>query len=196
MSMSASSTSLDRQSGKNTGLVSFKVGIVEESKVGWAIVRFPDLGDTLSKWIPQVWMNTQDDKEYGTLDVGSLVKCIMDDRLEDGCILGAIYSQADVPPTTDKDERGIKFKDGGWVKYNRATGTATVVAPTKVILDTPVVECTHLLTAAEDVIGGGVSLKTHVHVGVMTGPMVSGPPVPTSGGGTGGEGGGAPPAGP
>lgn len=181
---SASTSSLDKQSGKNTGLVSFKVGIVEESKVGWAVVRFPDLGDMLSKWIPQVWMNTQDDKEYGTLDVGSMVKCLMDDRLEDGCILGAIYSQVDVPPTTDKDERGIKFKDGGWVKYNRATGIATVIAPTKVVLDTPLVHCTGdvqvdgTLTADVDCVSAGVSGKGHIHLIIVPTPgMPVTPPV-------------------
>ena len=196
MSMSASTTSLDRQSGKNTGLVSLKIGLVEDRKVGWVVVRFPDLGDMLTKWIPVLYTKTQDDKAYWTPDIGEQVMCMMDDRLEDGCVMGAVYSEADQPPTEDMDEYGVQFKDGGSFSYNRATGLAKVVAPTKVILDTPVVECTHLLTAAEDVIGGGVSLKTHVHVGVMTGPMVSGPPVPTSGGGTGGEGGGAPPAGP
>lgn len=167
---SESSTSLDRQSGKNTGLVSFKIGIVEDSKVGWAIVRFPDLGDMLSKWIPQVWMNTQDDKEYGTLDVGSMVKCLMDDRLEDGCILGAIYSQADEPPVTDKDERGIKFADGGWVKYNRATGIATVIAPTKVVLETPLVHATGDIHADGDVVAGSVSLQQHIHLIVLPVP--------------------------
>jgi phage baseplate assembly protein gpV len=69
------------------------------------------------------------------------------------------------------------------VSYNRATGIAKVVAPTKVILDTPLVHCTGdvqvdgTMTASEDAIGGGVSLKNHIHGGVMVGPSVTTPPV-------------------
>jgi hypothetical protein len=63
---SESSNSLDRQSGKNTGLVSLKMGLVEDRKVGWVIVRFPDLGDMLTKWIPVLYTKTQNDKGFWT----------------------------------------------------------------------------------------------------------------------------------
>lgn len=174
--MSASSTSLDRQSGKNTGLVSLKIGLVEDRKVGWVIVRFPDLGNMLTKWIPVLYTKTQDDKAFWTPDIGEQVMCMMDDRLEDGCVMGAVYSEADQPPTEDMDEYGVQFQDGGWVSYNRATGVATVRAPTKVVLDTPLVHCTGdvqvdgTMTANEDAIGGGVSLKTHVHLIIVPVP--------------------------
>jgi phage baseplate assembly protein gpV len=180
---SESSNSLDRQSGKNTGLVSLKMGLVEDRKVGWVIVRFPDLGDMLTKWIPVLYTKTQNDKGFWTPDIGEMVMCMMDDRLEDGCVMGAVYSEADQPPTDDMDEYGMQFEDGGWVSYNRATGIAKVVAPTKVILDTPLVHCTGdvqvdgTMTASEDAIGGGVSLKNHIHGGVMVGPSVTTPPV-------------------
>lgn len=118
---------LDRSVGKNTALVSFKNGIVEESKVGWAIIRFPDVDDLLTQWLPVVHSKTQDDKQFWTLDVGEQVKCLMDDRLEDGCILGSIYSEVDIPPTDDVDEYGVTFKDGGWFSYNRRTGLFTAL---------------------------------------------------------------------
>lgn len=164
MSFSESNTSLDRQAGKNTGLVSFKTGVVEEAKVGWAIIRFPDLGGLLSKWLPVLHMKTQDDKVFWTLDVGEQVQCLMDDRLEDGCILGAIYSQLDVPPTDDKDEFGVVFKDGGGIRYNRRTGVATVKAIEKVILDTPTVHATGDIHADGDVTAGDISLRQHIHL--------------------------------
>lgn len=118
---------LDRSVGKNTALVSFKNGIVEESKPGWAIIRFPDIDDLLTQWLPVVHSKTQDDKQFWTPDIGEQVKCLMDDRLEDGCILGAIYSEVDVPPTEDPDEYGITFKDGAWFSYNRRTGLFTAL---------------------------------------------------------------------
>lgn len=160
---SESSRSLDSTQGKNTGLVSLKIGLVEDRKVGWVIVRFPDLGNLLSKWIPVLYTKTQDDKAYWTPDVGEQVMCLMDDRLEDGCVMGAIYSDADQPPTDDMDEYGIKFQDGGEFSYNRATGIAKLVAPTKVILDTPLTHATGDIHADGDVVAGSVSLQHHIH---------------------------------
>ncbi|MDO8771919.1 MAG: phage baseplate assembly protein V [Burkholderiaceae bacterium] len=118
---------IDRSKGKNTGLVSFKNGIVHESKVGWAKVQFPDVDDLLTQWIPVMHSKTQDDKQFWTLDVGEQVKCLMDERLEDGCVVASLYSEVDVPPTDDVDEYGIKFKDGGWFSYNRRTGLFTAL---------------------------------------------------------------------
>lgn len=118
---------IDRSSGKNTALVSFKNGIVEESKVGWAKVRFPDIDDLLTQWIPVMHSKTQDDKQFWTLDIGEQVKCLMDERLEDGCVVASLYSEADVPPTDDVDEYGVTFKDGGWFSYNRRTGLFTAL---------------------------------------------------------------------
>lgn len=167
---SESASSLDRTQGKNTGLVSMKIGLVEDRKVGWVIVRFPDLGDMLTKWIPVLYTKTQDDKAYWTPDIGEQVMCMMDDRLEDGCVMGAIYSEADQPPTDDMDEWGIKFKDGGEISYNRSTGIAKVVAPTKVILDTPLVHATGDIHADGDVVAGSVSLQHHIHNIIMPVP--------------------------
>ena len=134
--------SLDRNTGKNTGGISLKIALVEERKVGWVIVRFPDLGDMLSKWIPVLFHKTQDDKGFWTPDIGEQVQVMMDDRMEDGCVLGAVYSEADLPPTEDMDEFGMQFKDGGWFSYNRVTGVATIRAMTKVMVDAPLVEIT------------------------------------------------------
>lgn len=154
---------LERHGGKNTGGVSFKNGVVEESKVGWARIRFPDVDDLVTQWLPVGFSKTQDDKEYWTLDEGEQVKCLMDDRLEDGVVLCAIYSEVDVPPTDNPEKKGILFKDGGMIEYDRETGVMTLKATTKIILDTPIVEATGLVTAADDVTSGGVSLRYHVH---------------------------------
>ncbi|MFV0680021.1 phage baseplate assembly protein V [Ottowia sp.] len=47
-----------------------------------------------------------------------------------------------------------------------------------------------IVTASADVVAGGVSLVSHIHTGVISGPMVSGPPV-GGGGGGGGSGSGS-----
>ena len=81
--------------------------------------------------------------------------------MEDGCILGAIYSDADAPPVSSPDKFRLQFKDGGSVEYDRsngamnivckgvanlvADGDVTVKAPS-VMLDTPQTTCTGQLT--------------------------------------------------
>lgn len=175
-------SSLGRQGEKNTGFVAMKMGLVAARKVGWVQVRFPDLSDLLTQWIPVAYQMTQATQAYWTPDIGEQVICLMDDRLEDGCVIGAVYSAADQPPTDDMDEFGVAFPDGGAVRYNRASGVATVVAPTRVVLQTPLVEASgdmHVagtLTADVDVVGGGVSLKGHVHGGVVPGGSTTEPP--------------------
>ena len=169
---------IDRGHGKNTALVSFKNGIVEESKPGWAIIRFPDIDDLLTQWLPVVHSKTQDDKQFWTLDVGEQVKCLMDDRLEDGCILGAIYSEVDVPPTEDPDEYGVTFKDGAWFSYNRRTGLFTAL-----IIGDAVIEVGANLSAkvggkADVDIGGNLTAK----VGANLAATVGGTSVVTSAG--------------
>lgn len=168
---SESGTSLDRQTGKATGLVSFKTGIVEEAKVGWAIVRFPDLDDLLTKWLPVLKIKTHLDKGFHTLDVGDQVQVVMDDRLEDGCVLGAIYSDADLPPTENPAETGMAWRDGGLFSYNHETGILTIKAPVRIVFETP------LLAVTGDVTAGPISVQNHVHTDVITGPMNTGGPV-------------------
>lgn len=114
------------EQGRTPGVV-YKTGIVVESKPGFAKVRFSDLDDLVTQWLPQIFNKTQDDKTCSTLDVGEQVSCIMDAALEDGCILGAIYSDADAAPTGSKDVWRKQFKDGGSVEYDRANGKMSVV---------------------------------------------------------------------
>lgn len=62
-------------------------------------------------------------------------------------------------------------------------GSIELVSPVKVRLSAPEIEldgpvtATSTVNAATDVVGGGISLKTHVHSGVTTGSGSSGPPV-------------------
>lgn len=51
-------------------------------------------------------------------------------------------------------------------------GTVNITAPSQMNVNTPILQCTG------DVVAGTVSLQTHVHPGVMSGPSVTGPPTP------------------
>lgn len=78
-------------------------------------------------------------------------------------------------------EVAIYTDEGDRIVIKRG-GTIEVRAATKVVLDTPLVQCTGdvevagTVTAAVDVLGGSKSLKTHKHTGVSTGSAQTGAP--------------------
>jgi phage baseplate assembly protein V len=118
----------------------YRVGIVKAQDAANARVRvtFPDRDQLQSWWLPVVFAKTQNDKAYWIPDVGEQVVCTMDEYDEDGAVLGAIYSSADVVPVTNADKLHWTFKDGGVFEYDRAAhallmsipsgGTVTIAA--------------------------------------------------------------------
>jgi phage baseplate assembly protein V len=146
-------------------------GEVAESKPGFARVRFLELGEFMTQWLPVLHPKTMQDKLVWTLDVGELVACLMDSNLEDGWIAGAMYSDADAPPVESADKLRLAFKDGGSFEYDRATGAMAVVTTgdlSAVVGGTAVVEAAGALTlksaAAVTIKGSAITLDA---------PMVS-----------------------
>lgn len=148
---------------EHTGGVSYKTGIVSDSRPGFARVRFPDLDGLVSDWLPLVVRKSLKDRDCLTLDEGEHVACVMDEYFEAGCILGAIYSEADTPPVASPDKVHFSFFDGGSFEYDRATGTLTIIATgpvnvtaggpvtvtaPSVTIDSPQTTCTGALTVA------------------------------------------------
>lgn len=112
---------------KNTGGASYKEGIVCAVKPGFARIRFADLDGLVTDWLPLVVKKSLKDKECLTLDVGEQVACVLDEYFDSGCVLGAIYSDADTPPVESPDKVHFSFFDGGVFEYDRASGTLTIV---------------------------------------------------------------------
>ncbi len=125
---------------RNTGGVSYKEGIVKVTKPGFARVQFPDLDGLLTDWLPLVVKKSLKDKACLTLDVGEHVACVLDEYFEAGCVLGAVYSDADRPPVQSPDKAHFSFFDGGRFEYDRASGTLTIVTtgPVNVTAEGPV----------------------------------------------------------
>ncbi|MBO1856856.1 phage baseplate assembly protein V [Burkholderia cenocepacia] len=112
--------------GPATGGVRFKTGTVSAvDGAGNVKVYFDDV-DMPSGWLPVCYPKSQNDKAYWTPDVGEHVRCIMDEYLEDGSVLGSIYSSADAVPWASADRVGWAFKDGGTISYDRSTGELDV----------------------------------------------------------------------
>ena len=138
--------------------MTYKTGIVAEGKPGFARVKFADLDNLVTQWLPVAHLKTKEDKTIFTLDEGEHVACLMDAVMEDGCIVGAIYSEVDVPPVSSPDKFRVQFKDGGSFEYDRlsgamavvAIGPVTVTAP-NVTLQSPQVTCAGNLTVQGNV---------------------------------------------
>lgn len=127
--------------------------------------------------LPVLQRQTLKNKDYCLPDVGEHVVCIfLPTGNAEGFILGAIYSDEDLPSASSADKRVVEFSDGTTVEYDRATHTLTInaVGPVNIVAAGNV-------NVTGDVVADGISLKTHVHTGVMGGPGNTGPPRPAGG---------------
>ena len=105
-----------------------RVGIVKEvlPDKGKAIVTFPQYDDQDSYELSVLQANTLKNKHFHMPDVDEQVYVLMDEDAEDGCILGAIYSEADPPSQTEADVYAIEFEDKTAIKYDRKAHLMTV----------------------------------------------------------------------
>ncbi len=109
-----------------------KFGIVTniDEKQANARVQFQDSDGIPSFWLPVLQAKTYKDKFYILPDIGEHVACLMDENLEDGVILGAIYSEQDACPVVSKDKFKIKFNDSTEIEYDRVEHILNIICPT------------------------------------------------------------------
>lgn len=105
-----------------------RVGIVKEvlPDKGKAIVTFPQYDDQDSYELSVLQANTLKNKHFHMPDVDEQVYVLMDEDAEDGCILGAIYSEADPPSQTEADVYAMEFEDKTAIKYDRKANLMTL----------------------------------------------------------------------
>ena len=102
-----------------------------------ARIRLPECDNLRTNWLNVLQRNTQDNKDYWLPDAGEQVEVLLDANGEDGVILGAVYSDVDKPPFSDKNIRGTRFADGAEYSYNRKTHTLIIRGGIELI----VIEC-------------------------------------------------------
>lgn len=109
----------------------FRVGIVQAQDAASCRVRvkFPERDEVQSWWLHVVTLKTQNDKFYWLPDIGEQVVCLMDEYDEEGAVIGAIYSAADVTPVQNADRFHAGFKDGAFVEYDRKNHSMSVSLP-------------------------------------------------------------------
>lgn len=89
-------------------------------------VKFPENGITSAK-LPVLVARSKSDRHFETFDVNEHVACLMDEKSENGVVLGAIYSTKYAPPSeANENTVGREFGDGAKVNYNRDTGLLTI----------------------------------------------------------------------
>lgn len=158
----------------------FKRGIIKENdpiKVK-SRVEFQDEDGTVSYWLNVNQMASGENKSYWMPDLGAQVNCLVDWQAEDGTVIGALYSDADPPPTEDGDTLHIRTKAGTDIIVNRKTGDITISGAKTVAFQAE----SFTFTGNVDFNGGYVKSNghaiddTHRHTDVDPGPALSGPP--------------------
>lgn len=112
--------------------------------------------------------------------------------LANGLVLPGIWSNANPAPSNLPGVVLIQMPDGAVIDYDHTQhkltvtlpdgGTATIDAPGGVTINANVtingtLTVSKQIEAADDVTGGGISLKNHKHIGVSAGTAQTGAPV-------------------
>jgi len=173
-----------------------RFGIVDQidAAKGLARVRFPE-DNLLSFWLPVLVRKTLNDKFYHMVEADEHVACLMDEKCENGVILGAMYSTATEPPYTTEKKIGVKFSDDAEVVYDKESQVLTIITSGEVQIECGTlkvtgdveitgavavegaVEATGAIKSDTDLEAGPTSLSflTHVHADLTSGG-VTGPP--------------------
>lgn len=152
----------------------FRVGIVSSVSpaTGTARVAFGDRSNVVSFDLPVLVRGSLQNKDYWMPGPGEQVLCLfLPNGNAQGFVLGAFYSEKDKPPVTDGNKRHITFADGTVIEYDQGTHTLTINAAGPINIT-----AAGDVNVTGDVIADGVSLKTHVHGGVVAGSSNTDPP--------------------
>lgn len=112
----------------------YRRGIVEQidAAAHRVRVRFPDRQDLLSPWLEVLVRSSAGARVAGLPGVGSQVAVLLDETEAAGCVLGAVYSSADPPPTgASETVFVVELPEGGELRL--CGSTSAVALATKVL---------------------------------------------------------------
>ncbi len=95
-----------------------RFGIIDSVEGGRARVRLQD-DDIVTALLPVAQVSTRSNKWVQMPAVGDQVAAVMDENIEDGCIVGAIYSGRDEAP---EGVEGVEYATGARMVYHPSTG--------------------------------------------------------------------------
>jgi len=160
-------------------------GTIESVDLAGATCRVR-VGDLVTGDVPWLAMRSGKSASWSPPSIGEqgLLICAEGDT-EAGIFLPGLFSNAAPAPSTSASLHLFRFEDGAELSYDHeahalrvilpAGATAAIEAPGGVTIRGDV-QIEGKLTASDDVIGGGKSLKSHRHLGVTAGGGISGAP--------------------
>lgn len=100
---------------------SLRFGTVTESNItGSARVQLPDGADMVSHTVRTLHRRTLKDKDQCLPDVGEHVAVLFAGQgMEEGCVLGAVYSGKDASPAVPGEQDYMVYEDGTELWYDR-----------------------------------------------------------------------------
>lgn len=155
-----------------------------------ARVEFQDRDGVVSWWLNVNQPGASANKLYSMPDEGAQVNCLVDEHAEEGCILGALYSNEDRPPISDPRHQHGALEGGLTFDYDRDTGILTIttsadmnIKAINIAIDGDV-SIKGNLTVEGDIASRDGSVThndvnigdDHRHRDVFPGPGISGPP--------------------
>lgn len=170
----------------------YRRGIVSEldPATGRARVEFQDRDGVASWWLNVNQPAASASKVYAMPDLGAQVNCLVDKNAEEGCILGALYSDEDRPPITDPRHQHGALEGGLVFDYDRDTGALTISMPADMAVTAVNIQITGNVSIKGDLtVDGSVTAKggnlthegvnvgkDHRHRDTQVGIGMSGPP--------------------
>lgn len=139
-------------------------------------VKIEDEDGVRSFWLAWNMGGAGASKIYNAPDIGSQVNCLVDWRGEDGCILGARYSDKDKPPTSDGKLMKSLLEGGGDFTYNKGNGSLVLKLPGGLTIEGPEIKVKGNIDVTGSMKANGKPVdETHRHKDVMGGSGTSGP---------------------
>jgi phage baseplate assembly protein V len=151
-----------------------------------------ETGDLITPPLPWFAVRAGNVRKWSAPSVGEgcLLICAEGDTAN-GIVLPGLYSDQFPAPGTGPDLDVTEYADGALIQYDQKAhalcatlpsgGTAKIIADggIKLIGDVEItgnLNVSKKVTASNDVIGGGISLKSHTHPGVKAGSDTTGAP--------------------
>lgn len=141
-------------------------------------VRWPAHDNVESQWLQVASAAALATRSFGLPRVGEQVVALLDDRAEDGVVIGSIFSSADPPPAVGATVRRVEWPDGAAVEYDPATERMRVTLPAGGMLELAgAASAIALATKVEaELAAVQSSLDSHTHpAGTLVAPPLGGP---------------------
>lgn len=156
-----------------SGSSPFKRGVVllNDPAKARSRVKIEDEDGVRTFWLAWNMPAAGNSKIYNAPDIGSQVNCLVDWRGEDGCILGARYSDKDTTPTGDGTLLKALLQGGLDFSYSKSSGALTLKAPGGLNFEAPNVTVKgNVDFSSGHVKSNGKRIDdTHTHGGIVPG---------------------------